>query len=230
MIRNNKMIPKKIHYCWFGGQEMPPLNKACFDTWNKFLPDYELVRWDEENCPMNDFTQYHLEQGNWAFVADYVRLYALYTEGGIYLDTDVEVVQSFDDILDHSGFVAYEDENRINNAVCGGIKEHEFFKDCMEYMMERFRQNLHYAISPEVTTHILTNKQYDIHVYEKEKFYPYNPYDKSRAIKVLMFNMINENVYAIHHWAHSWTLEPKKKETKKEKYIRRIKRILPIVK
>ena len=197
------MILKKIHYCWFGGSEMPHLNEACLKTW-KILEGYEIKRWDETNCPMNAFVQYHLEQKNWAFVSDYVRLYALYTEGGIYLDTDFEVLKPFDLLLDNEGFVAYEAEERINNAIAGSIVGNVFFKDCMEYMLRRFEENQTYQISPVVTTNVMRSKNYAITVYDSEYFYPYNPYDSSKNIKTLMISMITENTYAIHHWAKSW--------------------------
>jgi len=200
------MIPKVIHYCWFGGNEMPPLNQACLKTW-KILEEYEIKRWDETNCPMNPFIQYHLEQKNWAFVSDYVRLYALYTEGGIYIDTDFEVLKTFDDLLQDSGFIAWESESHITNGIAGSVKEYKFFQDCMDYMLERFEKGLDYHISPVVTTNVFNTGEYDIKVYDKEYFYPYNPYDKSRAVKILMYSMINNNTYAIHHWAKSWEIE-----------------------
>lgn len=204
------MIPRKIHYCWFGGHEMPPLNQACFDTWKKHLDDYEFIRWDESNCPQNDFVKYHLEKGNWAFVSDYVRLYALYTQGGVYLDTDFEVLKSFNNLLNNNGFVAYESDEYITNGIAGSVKGNIFFRDCIDYMIDRFKKNENFHVSPVVTTNVLKSKNYDMIIYEKELFYPYNPYDKSRKIKILMCNMINENTYAIHHWAKSWEVQEEK--------------------
>lgn len=201
------MIPKKIHYCWFGKHALPALNQACVDTWNKHLSDYELILWDESNCPQNAFVEYHLAEGNWAFVSDYVRLYALYTEGGIYIDTDFEVLKSFDDLLDDRGFLAFQDQVYITNGIAGSIEGNIFFKDCMEYMIKRFEENQEYHISPLVATNVLKSNNYDIKVYESEYFYPYNPYDPSREIKKMMYSMVTEKTYAIHHWAKSWELE-----------------------
>ena len=203
------MISKKIHYCWFGKHEMPTLNQACFNTWKEYLSDYEFVRWDETNYPKNEFTDYHLREKNWAFVSDYVRLYALYTEGGIYLDTDFEVLKSFDSLLDNSAFVAWESDEHINNAIAGSVKGNNFFNDCMEYMIKQFEKKEEYQTSPTITTYVLRSGEYDMKVYDKELFYPYNPYDRSRAINVLMYNMISDSTYAIHHWAKSWHIEAK---------------------
>jgi len=201
------MIPKKIHYCWFGGSELPPLAKACIASWVKHLPDYELVRWDETNSPNNEFINYHLEKGNWAFVSDYVRLYALYQYGGLYFDTDVEVIKSFDLLLKNNGFVAYEEHERMTNGVAGGVKENIFFNDCMKYMIDRFENNEDYHISPTVTTTVLNSGKYDVTIFDAHYFYPYNPYDLSNEIKIFMYQMVKEDTYAIHHWAKSWSYE-----------------------
>lgn len=200
------MIPKKIHYCWFGKHEMPPLNLACFETWKLHLSDYEFVRWDESNYPKNNFTEYHLKMGNWAFVSDYTRLFALYTEGGIYIDTDFEILKPLDSLLNQTCFLAYQDNIYITNGIAGSVKDYIFFKDCMEYMEKRFEKMLEFHTSPIVTTNVIKSGNYNIKIYNSNYFYPYNPYDTSRDIKVLMHNMIKKETYAIHHWAKSWSL------------------------
>ena len=198
------MIPKTIHYCWFGGNEMPALNQACMKTWEKHLSDYRIKLWNEENAPMNDFVRYHLERGNWAFVSDYVRLHALYEEGGIYLDTDFEVLKPLDELLDRQGFVAFESGPMITNGAAGSVPGNPFFKACMEYMLDRHNKAMNYQTSPEVTTAVYRSGSYDIDVFPSEYFYPYNPYDARKPVKVLMVSMITEKTYAIHHWAKSW--------------------------
>jgi len=206
------MISKIIHYCWFGQGEMSPLHLACIESWKKYLPEYEVIKWDESNCPKNEFIEYHLKENNWAFVSDYVRLHALYEIGGIYLDTDIEVLKSFDNLLENNAFVAYEEDGRINNAVSGSIKGNIFFEDCMDYMIRRFDEKLSYDISPVVTTSVFESKSYDVKVFESQFFYPYNPYDESKDIKILMYCMVTEDTYAIHHWAKSWTQDTGKKD------------------
>lgn len=104
------MIPKKIHYCWFGRGPMPELAQLCIKSWHKHMPDYEYKLWNEDNFDVNStpYTKEAYECGKFAFVTDYVRLYALYNEGGIYMDTDVEVLKPYDDLLYLPGFTGYE--------------------------------------------------------------------------------------------------------------------------
>ena len=104
------MIPKIIHYCWFGRGEMPELALRCIESWHKFMPDYEYKLWNEDNFDINcnAYVKEAYEARKYAFVTDYVRLFALYTEGGIYMDTDVEVLKPYDDLLDLPGFTGYE--------------------------------------------------------------------------------------------------------------------------
>lgn len=219
-------IPKKIHYCWLSGEEMPALYKACVQTWKKYLKDYEFVLWDMQKCPKNEFTKYHLERKNWAFVSDYIRSYAIYNEGGIYLDCDFEVIKPFDDLLVNKGFIGYQyEDGTMDNAICGGVKGNVFFKDCMEYILENFFQNKPYQIAPTVTTNVFKNGNYNLKVYDYEYFYPYNPYDPQRKIKLLMFDMITDKTYAIHHWGKSWELDENNDERNRimcnvEKYFK----------
>lgn len=103
-------IPKIIHYCWFGKGVMPPSLRHCLDTWKKVMPDYEIKCWSEDNFDVNitNFTHQAYKKKKWSFVSDFVRLYALYTEGGIYMDTDVEVYKPFDHFLNADFFSAVE--------------------------------------------------------------------------------------------------------------------------
>lgn len=104
------MIPKKIHYCWFGRGRMPDLALNCIESWHKHMPDYEYKLWNEDSFDihLNAYVEEAYQARKFAFVTDYVRLYALYTEGGIYMDTDVEVLKPFDDLLELPGFTGYE--------------------------------------------------------------------------------------------------------------------------
>lgn len=104
------MIPKIIHYCWFGRGALPELAQICIDSWHKYMPDYEYKLWNEDNFDINcnAYVKEAYEAHKYAFVTDYVRLFALYTEGGIYMDTDVEVLKPYDDLLELSGFTGYE--------------------------------------------------------------------------------------------------------------------------
>ena len=104
------MIPRKIHFCWLSGDPLPPSIKKCMDTWKKVMPDYEWKLWNTENFDVNSipYVKEAYEKRKWAFAADYIRVYALYTEGGIYLDSDVKVLKRFDDFLKYSFFSSME--------------------------------------------------------------------------------------------------------------------------
>ena len=103
-------IPKIIHYCWFGNGPEGPLTAKCIESWKKFCPDYEIRRWDENSFNLDTvrYTREAYEARKYAFVSDYVRLWALYRYGGIYLDTDVELVRPIDELLEYPGFVGLE--------------------------------------------------------------------------------------------------------------------------
>ncbi len=104
------MIPKIIHYCWFGRNPLPDSAQKCIASWRKFLPDYEIKEWNEDNFNVNiiPYTQQAYAAKKYAFVSDYARFWILYHEGGLYFDTDVEVVKSFDDILERGAFMGLE--------------------------------------------------------------------------------------------------------------------------
>lgn len=114
------MIPKKIHYCWFGQGEMPDLARKCISTWKKYMPDWEYKLWNEDNFDVNQipYTKEAYEAKKYAFVSDYVRLWALEREGGIYLDTDVEVFKPFDDLLGCHAFVGFEGSKHLPIGTC----------------------------------------------------------------------------------------------------------------
>lgn len=117
------MIPKKIHFCWLSGDEFPPFIRHCIDTWKQVLPDYELVLWNTKRFDINSvpWVKEAFEAKKYAFAADYIRLYSVYTEGGIYLDSDVEVLKRFDDLLQYKSFIGFEaaTEKKVEAAIFG---------------------------------------------------------------------------------------------------------------
>ncbi|WP_169709451.1 glycosyltransferase family 32 protein [Deferrisoma camini] len=130
------MIPKIIHCCWFGGAQKGEIAMACLDSWRSFLPDYEIVEWNETNFDIESvrYVQEAYRAKKWAFVADYVRLWALYNYGGIYLDTDVRVFRSFDSFLVHNAFTGFEYfAGRLApvTAVMGAIKGHSWIGELL---------------------------------------------------------------------------------------------------
>ena len=118
------MIPKKIHYCWFGRGEKPPLAEKCLASWKKYCPDYEIIEWNEDNfdVTMNGYTRMCMEEKRYAFLSDYARLVILEREGGIYFDTDVEVVKSFDRFLKYPAFLGFEDYDHVNTGIGFGAE------------------------------------------------------------------------------------------------------------
>lgn len=108
-------IPKIIHYCWLGGNPKPKSVLKCISSWKKYCPDYEIIEWNESNLNLdaNLYTRQAYDAKAWGFVPDYLRLWIIYTYGGIYLDTDVQMVKSFDSLLTESGFAGFEDDDHI---------------------------------------------------------------------------------------------------------------------
>lgn len=114
------MIPKIIHYCWFGGQSKPKLAQKCLKSWEKFCPDYKIQEWNEENFDISQAPAYvrqAYDAGRWAFVTDYVRLKALVEQGGVYMDTDVEVIRPLDPYLHHRAFAGFENPQRVQTGL-----------------------------------------------------------------------------------------------------------------
>lgn len=128
-------IPKKIHYCWFGKGKMKPLLLECIESWKKYLPDYEIIEWNEDNFDIeaNEYVKQAYEEKKWAFVSDYVRLWAIYNEGGIYLDTDVEVKKSLDRFLDDDFFTGFESWEFPFTATFGAKKGNSLVKRLLDH-------------------------------------------------------------------------------------------------
>ena len=131
------MIPKKIHYVWVGGKEKPADIKRCMDTWKKHLRDYEIIEWNENNFDISqvEFMKDAYDDQKWAFVSDVARLILVYEHGGIYFDTDVEVVCSYDDIINEEtkAFMGIEGDGLVNTGLgFGAEKGHPFLKRHIE--------------------------------------------------------------------------------------------------
>lgn len=132
------MIPKVIHYCWFSGEKPNRFIRNCIKTWKKTMPDYKIRLWDANSFDFNSvpFVRDALKAGKWAFVADYIRLYALYTEGGIYLDSDVKTYRRFDEFLDNRFFIGTEplgnNEVEVESAIMGSEPGHPYVKSCLD--------------------------------------------------------------------------------------------------
>jgi hypothetical protein len=132
-------IPKVIHYCWLSRDPFPKKIQQCIDSWKKYLPDYEIKLWNTNTFDLESskWVTQAFEKKKYAFAADYIRLYALYTEGGIYLDSDVEVVKSFDDLLHLPYFACEEGGNIVEAGAFGAVKGQDWIKDCLDYYDNR---------------------------------------------------------------------------------------------
>lgn len=135
----NKSIPKVIHYCWLSGDPFPSKIQKCIDSWKKYLPEYEIKLWDTKSFDLESsiWVKQAFEKKKYAFAADYIRLYALYTEGGIYLDSDVEVLKTFNDLLDLPYFACTEGHNIMEAGAFGALNGQDWIKDCLEYYDNR---------------------------------------------------------------------------------------------
>jgi len=136
-----RTIPKIVHYCWFGNNEKPQDVKKCIETWKKHMPDYEFMEWNESNFDMEQAIPYvkqAYEAKKYAFVSDFVRIQALYRFGGVYFDTDIEVLKSFEEYLDDRDVVlGFESERSLITAFIAVSKEHPYIKEFMESYYER---------------------------------------------------------------------------------------------
>ena len=206
------MLPKTIHYCWFGRAAKSDLNKRCMDSWHRFMPDYEIKEWNETNSPLDSlYSQRAYAKEFWSKVSNLARLQALYTEGGIYLDTDVELIKSLAPLMHHQCFLGFQIEKEqvdwATTGVLGAQPGHKFLERCIELTQERFAETGKFYRSPTITTMVLKEmglKKYglqeieDVTLYPLEYFYPYSWTSKFSP------DCIKENTYCIHYWEGTW--------------------------
>lgn len=214
------MIPKTIHYCWFGRGPLPELAQKCIESWHKFMPDYEYKLWNEDNFDVNSipYTKEAYEARKFAFVSDYVRLKALYEEGGLYMDTDVEVYKSFDNLMNLTAFAGYEGTKHhpVGTGIIASEKGGVWVREQLDY----YSDELHFIKSDgsfDMTTNVVTvskrmklngfiaNEKYqvykDLHVFPTDFFCPYQTTGEL---------LITENTYCNHHFSGSWNDSRKK--------------------
>lgn len=211
-MNNTNKIPKKIHYCWFGKGEKPDLVKMCIKSWNIYLKDYEIIEWNEENFNVkrNKYVKEAYESKKFAFVSDYVRLYALYKYGGIYLDTDVEVFKKFDDLLDNDSIWGYEQENYIATSTIGSKKENKIIGEFLDLYKNKnfikkdgtFDEFTNVAMVTEILRNKGANLDGGFQKIDGATFYPqtyFSPYDYINCRK-----LITKDTYCMHHFFKSW--------------------------
>lgn len=209
------MIPKIIHYCWFGRGEMPELAKMCIESWKRYLPDYELMLWNEDNFDVNSlkFTRQAYEKRKFAFVTDYVRLYALKNFGGVYMDTDVEITKNIDKFLELPAFSGFETGDLIPTGIMASEKGLKWIDELIKYYDKkpfvRWNGRLNKTPNTLIISRIFSKKKgvvlnnsyqvYDnqLHLFPKDFFCPKSY--KTGEIE------LTKNTYCIHHFAGSWT-------------------------
>lgn len=206
------MIPKVIHYCWFGRGQMPAMAERCIGSWKQFLPDYELRLWNEDSFDIQSvpYVKEAYEARKFAFVTDYVRLYAIYTHGGIYMDTDVEVLKPLDDLLHLPAFSGFESDREIPTGIMAGEEHNPWAQEQLRYYEDRhFRRpdgsfdlttNVEIISASMSTNGFRLRNGYQvyknwIHIFPRDYFCP-----KSRSGRITL----TPNTYCIHHFEGSW--------------------------
>lgn len=220
------MIPKKIHYCWFGKNPFPELAVKCIESWKQYCPDYEIKEWNEENFDLNccAYVKEAYRARKWAFVTDYVRLYAMVNEGGIYMDTDVEVIKPLDKFLDNVSFSGFETDKTIPTGIMASEKGFPFFSQLLdEYHQKHFMIKNQYDLTTNVTMitnfckkfgFIANNEKQSIcnfTIYPKDYFCPKD----YRTGKICL----TDNTHAIHHFNGSWLSEKQILRRDKERQL-----------
>lgn len=209
------MIPKTIHYCWFGGKPLPSMAKKCIASWKKYCPDYKIKRWDESNIDLSccAYVKEAYESKKWAFITDYVRLWVMYNYGGIYMDTDVEVLKNLDPFLSNEAFSGFESIDRIPTGIMASEKGSHIIKLLLDRYNDRHfilsDGNLDLTTNVEEITNVMIPKGLALNgkkqtvdgftFYPKDYFCP-----KDYRTKKLE---LTENTYTIHHFDGSWVPE-----------------------
>ena len=149
------MIEKTIHYCWFGGKPKPKSAIKCINSWKKYCPDYKIVEWNENTFDLNSnaYVKEAYENKKWAFITDYVRLFAIYNFGGIYMDTDVEVLKPLDQFLDCDGFTGFESERNMVTGIMAGAKGSKMYKVLLDYYQDK------HFVNPDGSLDLTTNTE-----------------------------------------------------------------------
>lgn len=230
------MIPKVIHYFWFGKGEKDHVTKKCIDSWKKYCHDYKIIEWNEENYDItkNKYMYQAYQSKKWGFVSDFARLDVIYEYGGIYFDTDVEIIKNIDELLENKVFFGFEkskegQECYVNTGQgFGAEKKHPIIRKMLELYNDLLFINeddtLNLCTCPFINTKALLSEglkkedriQYlgDIKIYSSEYFCPFDWEEH--------YGDITSNTYSIHHYNASWLSDKEKKRRKFERKFDRI--------
>ncbi len=221
-ITSEPLIPKKIHYCWFGGKPIPDRNLQWMESWKKYCPDYEIIRWDENNYDVtkNQYMHEAYRAAKWGFVPDYARLDIIYNEGGIYLDTDVEIIRNIDDLLYQKAFMGIDSSTLISLGLgFGAVVHHPLIKELLEEYRDRkfIRNDGSYDLTscPSLQKEIFHNKGYinngNYQIIDDVTVYP----EKVLSGKCNLTGRVRPtgHTFMIHHYDGSWA--PKEMKNRK---------------
>lgn len=226
------MIPKTIHYCWFGGNEKPEKAKKCIASWKQYCPDYEIREWSEENVSLANCPQYvrdAYKAKKYAFVTDYVRLKVLHEHGGFYMDTDVELLKSLDGFLGDRGVIGFENDEFVNSgqmlaAEAGHPILHEMMECYNDVAFYREDGSMYLLGCPHVNTDVLVRHGLvkngreqtvaEVHIYPADWF---NPLDSATGLLEKTGNTVS-----IHWYSMSWIPKGKQLRVKLMRMARRI--------
>lgn len=206
------MIPKVIHYCWFGGNPLPESTVRYMESWKKYCPDYEIKEWNESNFDVhcNAFISEAYKAKRWAFVSDVARMYIIVNNGGVYFDTDVEIIKPIDPLMEYEAFTAFESKYQIGMGILGCVKGQPMFAELLDhYEKVHFKKTdgtydtsvigrrfknlcLNHGFIPNNTLQTVNG----LTILPKDFFYPSDPVTKEFKI--------TENTYTIHYYDASW--------------------------
>lgn len=230
------MIPKLIHYCWFGRNPLPKLAQKCIKSWKKYCPDYEIREWNEDNFDISSaplYVKQAYEAKKWAFVTDYVRLDVIYRHGGIYLDTDVEVIRKLDPLLEHHAFFGLESGKYIATGLGFGAEP----KASILYDLMKDYQTIPFIL-PDNTFDLTTCPIRNTTVFAENGILPSEDIQKLNDGTLVFpseyfcpFELstgklkLTLNTYTIHHFSGSWLSPEDHKKLKKSQRKRRWEQI-----
>ncbi len=226
---NNQLIPKVIHYFWFGNGKKPDIFYRCLESWKKNCPDYKIIEWNESNFDvnMNPYVRDAYKNNKYAFVSDYARFYIIKKYGGIYLDIDVEIIKPIDELLSNDSFMGFEDRNQVNpGLIMGGKKNAKILQEILNIYdgYDCFPMDNH-NVCKIVTNFLVENKKLDVYsdsvqlldgvtIYPFEYFCACDYFTKKFTI--------TDETFSIHHYYGSWL-------SRKDKFINNIKKYIYII-
>ncbi|MEQ9299447.1 MAG: glycosyltransferase [Cyclobacteriaceae bacterium] len=202
------MIPRILHYCWFGTQPVSPTIKNCIASWKRHLPNFEIMLWNEQNSPMgHPFVQTAYKLEKYAFVSDYVRLWVIYKYGGVYLDTDMLLLKTLDPLLNEP-FIGRQDNYSVNASIMAFPSGHQFILDAMSHY-----DKISFEVEAlnQITIPLILQKTLDQfgenagrpRVFDRLFFYPY-PFEARTKGDLNYWKYIKPESYAVHLWDASW--------------------------